>query len=463
MNSLKYRRFFLIFGLITLVFSCKNEEKVLYKPIEPQIIDCKIITSSSTPSIHLTDSSSWVSSSFGKDEIIIIQFFKPILISKIDLNQDKTNYYDEIINIKTFSNNGYIGNFPSDNIIINEKINFLILVIDSTKDFITTNAYLDNKTYKIVLDDLNKKIAISNMTVWANDSTKINLNVLRSSQNKKYNFDNNKITDYSTSRKSVTFKQNGEIIGISSSLNSDTIFYGKISKYQPNQKKYTYEINEFIYNSDEYNKNNVTVNIKFEKNIIETDLLGNYILDFENDFFVDLKTYIPNIVEDIKYATEDNFTKKIIYDCAFALMRYGAAKDLKKASAEFNTQGYRIKIFDSYRPHSAQYKLWEIMPNINFVANPEKGSIHNRGAAIDMTLVDSTGAELDMGTEFDFFGRKAFSINLDLPDNILKNRQLMWSIMNKYGFKQIKTEWWHLSHYSCLTYPISDTNFPCKN
>jgi len=183
--------------------------------------------------------------------------------------------------------------------------------------------------------------------------------------------------------------------------------------------------------------------------------------DFDDDFFVDVKSLDTSIIKDIRYATANNFTEQIIYDCPKCWMRYGAAKDFVKAEQEFLSLGFRIKVFDCYRPHSAQYKLWEILPNKNYVANPQRGSIHNRGAAVDMTLVDSLGNELDMGTEFDYFGLKAYSVFYGLSDTILKNRQLMWSVMHKYGFKEIKTEWWHLSHYSCMRYPISDISFKC--
>jgi D-alanyl-D-alanine dipeptidase len=143
-------------------------------------------------------------------------------------------------------------------------------------------------------------------------------------------------------------------------------------------------------------------------------------------------------------------------------LRYKAAKDLVAASDKFKTMGYRLKVFDCYRPLSAQYVLWEIMPNINYVANPEKGSIHNRGAAVDVTIVDKNGKDVDISTPYDYFGVLAYSTNLNLPDTILQNRRLFWNVLNSCGFKEIKTEWWHLSHFSCLEFEISNTQLPCE-
>ncbi|WP_051254239.1 M15 family metallopeptidase [Arenibacter latericius] len=159
--------------------------------------------------------------------------------------------------------------------------------------------------------------------------------------------------------------------------------------------------------------------------------------------FVRLADYSDDFVYDMRYATENNFLKEQVYDCAECYTRVKTAKALLEANKEFMSKGYKIKFFDCYRPNSVQYKMWAIVPNPQYVANPVKGSIHNKGGAVDITLVTLDGEELDMGTDFDFFGKKAYHDNLDLPQHILDNRLLLKETMEKYGFWSIRTEWWH--------------------
>ncbi|UNY98424.1 M15 family metallopeptidase [Zhouia spongiae] len=159
--------------------------------------------------------------------------------------------------------------------------------------------------------------------------------------------------------------------------------------------------------------------------------------------FVNLKEYSSDFVYDMKYATTDNFLKTRVYDCAECFVRAKTAKALIRANNEFRKKGYRIKFFDCYRPHDVQKKMWKIVPNPQYVANPAKGSIHNKGGAVDITLVDESGGELDMGTGFDFFGHKAHHDFTDLPEDVLSNRRLLKETMEAHGFWSIRTEWWH--------------------
>lgn len=455
---------FLLLNTILIIFiSCKKKDEtpILY-PTPLQTIDCKVFTSSHTNIGYLFDSTIWESSFIGQDEIIIFQFFSPIFISKINVKTFTNDYFSRITKFEVFTDIGKIGSFIPDKIILNKTVNFVILRVNKTNNFNLTNAYLNDKKNQIAFPDLNKKIAIKQIFFYKDDFFTYKICVSNKQQIRTINvLHNKKIVDYTDNHKSLTLKNNGELIGFSKSMQADTFFYGKL--FSTHKNIHTYRINKLIFKDNSYKKSKLSVQLWKKNNIaIMSDKIGTYFFNFRSNFFVELKTYIPNIIEDIKYATKNNFTGHIIYICAISLLRYNAAKDLKKASAEFNELGYRIKIFDAYRPHDAQYKLWEAMPNKNYVANPKSGSIHNRGAAIDMTLIDSSGNELDMGTPFDYFGHEAFSTNLNLPKKILENRQLMWSIMNKYGFKQIKTEWWHLSHYSCMSYQISNTGLPCE-
>lgn len=177
--------------------------------------------------------------------------------------------------------------------------------------------------------------------------------------------------------------------------------------------------------------------------------------------FVRLADYSRDFAYDMRYATENNFMKSKVYDCAECYTRAKTAKALLRANAEFREKGYKIKFFDCYRPNSVQYKMWAIVPNPQYVANPVKGSIHNKGGAVDITLVSLDGEELDMGTDFDFFGRKAYHDNMDLPQGILANRKLLKETMERHGFWSIRTEWWHYNLSTGSNDKVADFKWDC--
>jgi D-alanyl-D-alanine dipeptidase len=159
--------------------------------------------------------------------------------------------------------------------------------------------------------------------------------------------------------------------------------------------------------------------------------------------FVNLKEYSSAFVYDMRYATENNFLKAKVYDCAECYLRFKTIKKLVEANQKFMKLGYKIKIFDCYRPLDVQKKMWAIVSNPSYVADPSKGSIHNRGAAVDITLVDFDGNELDMGTDFDHFGKESAHLYEDLSETVLNNRKLLREVMEDSSFKIIKSEWWH--------------------
>jgi D-alanyl-D-alanine dipeptidase len=121
-----------------------------------------------------------------------------------------------------------------------------------------------------------------------------------------------------------------------------------------------------------------------------------------------------------------------------------------------SNHNFRIKVFDAYRPLSVQKQMWEILPDDRYVANPATGSRHNRGAAVDLTIVDSEGNEIDMGTEYDNFTEVAHPDYKNLPKEVLENRELLQKTMMKYGFKPITTEWWHFDFEGWKNYSILD-------
>jgi len=177
--------------------------------------------------------------------------------------------------------------------------------------------------------------------------------------------------------------------------------------------------------------------------------------------FVRLADYSPDFSYEMRYATENNFLKTQVYDCAQCYTRKKTAEALIAANLEFAEKGYRIRFFDCYRPNSVQYKMWEIFPNPQYVANPDKGSIHNRGGAVDITLQTLDGKILDMGTDFDYFGREAHHDYLDLPDDVLKNRALLKQVMEAHGFWSVRTEWWHYNLGKASRDRVANFNWPC--
>ena len=182
------------------------------------------------------------------------------------------------------------------------------------------------------------------------------------------------------------------------------------------------------------------------------------------DKFVNIKTLSPEILLDMKYATADNFLGQVVYDCAECFLRKATAQALVAAQKDFVAQGYSLKLFDCYRPLSVQKKMWKILPGTHYVANPAKGSKHNRGAAVDLTLVEiATGKEVDMGTPFDTFSPKAHHSYTDLPKEVLVHRQLLKEVLGKHNFKPIFSEWWHYEYRPEMTSPVEDLAWPCPD
>ena len=178
--------------------------------------------------------------------------------------------------------------------------------------------------------------------------------------------------------------------------------------------------------------------------------------------FVNLKDYSNAFDLDMKYATKDNFLKAKVYDCPECYLRLKTVKSLISANEAFLKLGYHIKLFDCYRPLSVQKKMWKIVSDPQYVADPAKGSIHNRGGAVDLTLVGPNGKELDMGTPFDFFGEKAGHNYKDLPEEILKNRHLLKKIMLEHNFLSFDSEWWHYNLKAATADHLSDFKWECK-
>jgi D-alanyl-D-alanine dipeptidase len=181
---------------------------------------------------------------------------------------------------------------------------------------------------------------------------------------------------------------------------------------------------------------------------------------------VEIKSLIPNIIYDLRYATTNNFMHRLMYPAHthVTFMRVPAVNALVQIQKELNNKGLGLKIFDAYRPYSVTEKFWELVKDERYVANPAKGSGHNRGIAVDLTIINlKTGEELKMGTGFDNFSDTAHQNFTALPEDILQNRVLLKTIMEKYGFKALDTEWWHFFLADGSKFELLDIDFKKLN
>lgn len=181
-----------------------------------------------------------------------------------------------------------------------------------------------------------------------------------------------------------------------------------------------------------------------------------------NKQMIELKELIPAIVYDLRYATATNFVNRPLYptNTRHTFLRLPAANALLQVQKDLGKLGYGLKIFDAYRPYSVTVKFWELIKDERYVANPAKGSGHNRGLAVDLTIIDlKTGNELNMGTGFDHFTDTAHHTFTALPETVLQNRKLLRGTMLKNGFQLFETEWWHYYWPNDKNYEVLDLSF----
>jgi beta-N-acetylhexosaminidase/D-alanyl-D-alanine dipeptidase len=181
------------------------------------------------------------------------------------------------------------------------------------------------------------------------------------------------------------------------------------------------------------------------------------------DGFVDVATVEPSIVIDIRYATPQNFTGVAVYPAARCLLRRDVAERLGRVQRELATRGLGLKVWDCYRPISVQQRLWAMVPDPRYVTQPVfrdgkpvDGSKHNRGAAVDLTLVDASGAELAMPTDYDDFSERAHRDYMGGNPQAVRNMRILEVAMVREGFEPLPTEWWHFDGPGWERYPLSD-------
>ena len=160
---------------------------------------------------------------------------------------------------------------------------------------------------------------------------------------------------------------------------------------------------------------------------------------------------------DMMYARADNFTGRVIYQTAQCFLHPAAEAGLRKAVAAAQGFGFKLKIFDAYRPQQAHEALWAFMPDARYVADPARGSNHTRGVAVDLTLLDGTGVALDMGTPVDTMTPASHHFYAALPAAVLVNRMHLLTIMLEAGFVHHPNEWWHYQLPDAMRFALLDS------
>jgi zinc D-Ala-D-Ala dipeptidase len=175
---------------------------------------------------------------------------------------------------------------------------------------------------------------------------------------------------------------------------------------------------------------------------------------------IDLEKLVPGLVLDIRYATANNFTGTVIYNLAKAYARKPVAEALLRVQNELKPKGLGIKMFDGYRPYKATVKFYEVYKDTTYVASPYRGSRHNRGCALDLTIIDlKTGEELKMPTEYDSFKKEAWPRTPVADPVIRANRAMLIEVMEKNGFKVNGSEWWHFDFIGWKNFEVMDIDF----
>ncbi|MFC6996535.1 M15 family metallopeptidase [Rufibacter roseus] len=194
--------------------------------------------------------------------------------------------------------------------------------------------------------------------------------------------------------------------------------------------------------------------------ITSVELYRQHVAQNPSHELVELKSYIPSLVLDIKYATSDNLVKEPVYKLATAYARKPVADALKKIQAELKPLGLGLKIYDGYRPYKVTEIFFRKVKKKAYVANPKDGSRHNRGCAVDLTLIDlKTGKELEMPTPYDATVVQSHPNYPHVTAEAKKNRALLIKVMERNGFKVFHTEWWHYDFNDWKSYPLMDISF----
>jgi D-alanyl-D-alanine dipeptidase len=191
------------------------------------------------------------------------------------------------------------------------------------------------------------------------------------------------------------------------------------------------------------------------------NLYCNTIANEPEKMMLEVKKAIPAVEYDLRYATKNNFTGRKLYKSGkHTYLRASVIQALRQVEIELEQKNLTLKIFDAYRPYRVTKLMWDLIHDTRYVADPSKGSRHNRGLAVDLTIIDrTTHKELNMGTGFDNFTDSAHHSFKNLPATVLENRTYLKDIMVKHGFNALETEWWHYSLSNNKNYEVLDIDF----
>ncbi|NQV55976.1 MAG: D-alanyl-D-alanine dipeptidase [Rhodospirillales bacterium] len=169
---------------------------------------------------------------------------------------------------------------------------------------------------------------------------------------------------------------------------------------------------------------------------------------------IEITTATHDVEFDLAYATERNFTSLPVYANAICYLHREASEILATAIRLASALDLRLKLFDALRPSEAQWVLWNHTPDPDFLADPRRGSPHSRGVAIDLTLIDQKGQELDMGTGFDAFTPLSHHGNIEVSPAAQHNRLTLLGLMTAAGWDFYRNEWWHYQLFNSRDYPL---------
>lgn len=181
---------------------------------------------------------------------------------------------------------------------------------------------------------------------------------------------------------------------------------------------------------------------------------------FADAQFVEVTAMPSQIVLDLRYATVNNPTHQPLYDRTTCLLRRDVASALLVAAREVAQQGFALKLYDCFRPQAAQVALAATESDTRYVANPQRGSRHTRGAAVDLTLVDASGAEVEMPSPFDESSPRAHRDARTMSKAARRNLDVLERAMTAAGFVGLRTEWWHYDHSAWRRYPLVPSGWP---
>jgi len=232
--------------------------------------------------------------------------------------------------------------------------------------------------------------------------------------------------------------------------NIELYLSGTLSGYFSKEKQ------KYIKNKDTSIKAKIINNTLYFNKIFQT-----LYIDFPENALINLKEFIPPVQVKLAYASKNNFTKTQLYPCNKCFVRYKVAKALLEVQEELEAKKMQLIFYDCYRPYHVQKTMFEKFPVKGYVAPPQGGSIHNRGLAVDLSILDKSGKELNMGTGFDELSIKSNHTYTGFADTILNNRIFLKNLMIKHGFSPIRSEWWHYNFCPTHQFPVINDDFLC--